>query len=59
MLILSRKINERIMITVGDIRIEVMIVDVRGERVRVGVKAPKDIPVHRFEIQKEIDSEKQ
>lgn len=33
---------------IGDI--EVFIVDVQGDRVRVGIEAPKDVPVHRREI---------
>ena len=45
-MVLSRKTNESIMI--GDV--EVFIVDVQGDRVRVGIEAPKDVPVHRREI---------
>ena len=44
MLILTRKRNERIMI--GD-SVEVVIVDIRGEQVQLGINAPKDVPVHR------------
>lgn len=47
MLVLSRQINESIMI--GD-AIEVTIVDIKGDKVRIGIAAPKDIPVHRKEI---------
>ena len=43
MLVLSRFKNESIMI--GDV--EVFIVDIRGDKVRVGIEAPKDVPVHR------------
>ncbi|MCL2006285.1 MAG: carbon storage regulator [Planctomycetaceae bacterium] len=43
MLVLTRKVDESIII--GD-DIEVTIVDVRGDRVRVGVTAPKNVPVH-------------
>ena len=46
MLVLSRFKNESIMI--GDV--EVFIVDIKGDRVRVGIEAPKDVPVHRREI---------
>ena len=45
-MVLSRKTNESIMI--GDV--EVFIVDVQGDRVRVGIEAPKNVPVHRREI---------
>lgn len=54
MLVLSRKKNERIVIALGEIVIT--IVDIRGDKVRVGVDAPKDIPVHRGEVQDAIDS---
>lgn len=47
MLVLSRHKNERIMI--GD-DICVTIVEVRGDKVRIGIDAPQQIPVHRQEI---------
>ena len=54
MLILTRKRNERIMI--GD-NIEVVIVDIRGEQVQLGINAPKDVPVHRREVYEAIVKE--
>ena len=47
MLILSRKIGESIII--GD-SIEVMLVDIIGDKVRIGVEAPREVPVHRREV---------
>jgi carbon storage regulator len=51
MLILTRKRNERVMI--GD-NIEVIIVEIRGDQVQLGIKAPKDVPVHRREVYEAI-----
>jgi len=51
MLILSRKINETIVI---DGRILVKIVRVDGEVVKLGIEAPRDVPVHRQEVYEEI-----
>ena len=47
MLVLSRHRDETIMI--GD-DIELTVVDIRGDKVRIGVKAPSNIPVHRKEV---------
>ena len=54
MLVLSRQKNETIMI--GDM-IEITIVDVKGEKVRVGINAPIEIPVHRKEVYDAIKRE--
>lgn len=59
MLVLSRQKDESIMI--GD-DVEIVIVDVRGDKVRLGINAPRNIAVHRKEIflaiQKEKDGQK-
>ena len=55
MLVLSRQKDESIMI--GD-DVEITIVDVRGDKVRLGITAPKCIPVHRREIYDAIQREK-
>ena len=54
MLVLSRHCDECIMI--GD-QIAVTIVDIRGDKVRLGIDAPTDIPVHRREIYDAIRQE--
>ena len=54
MLILARKTNESIII--GD-RIEISIVDIRGDQVKLGIKAPRDVKVYRLEVYKAIQEE--
>ena len=51
MLVLSRHRDESIMI--GD-DVVVTIVDIRGDKVRLGIEAPQDIPVHRQEVYEAI-----
>jgi carbon storage regulator len=55
MLVLSRQKDESIII--GD-DVEVIIVDVRGDKVRLGITAPKNITVHRREVYEAIQREK-
>jgi carbon storage regulator len=47
MLVLSRKKDESIVIN-NDIKI--VVVEIRGDKVRLGVEAPKEVPVHRQEV---------
>ncbi|MFP4354839.1 MAG: carbon storage regulator CsrA [Phycisphaerae bacterium] len=54
MLVLSRQRDESIKI--GD-EIEITIVDIRGEKVRLGISAPPHIPVHRKEVYEAIQRE--
>ena len=55
MLVLSRQKDESIII--GD-DVEITIVDVRGDKVRLGITAPKEISVHRREVYDAIQREK-
>jgi len=55
MLVLSRERDESIMI--GE-NIAVTVVDIRGDRVRIGIDAPGEIPVHRREVHDAIRGEK-
>lgn len=54
MLVLSRQRDESIII--GD-NIVITIVDIRGDKVRLGIQAPKEIPVHRQEVYDAIKRE--
>lgn len=47
MLVLARKVSD--VINIGD-KIRITIVDIRGDKVRIGVDAPRDMPVHRKEV---------
>lgn len=58
MLVLSRQKDESIVIGDGDQKIVITVVDVRGGKVRLGIEAPREIPVHREEIYDTIQKEK-
>jgi carbon storage regulator len=53
MLVLSRKRGETVVIGRD---IEVTVLEVRGERVKLGFRGPDDVPIHRGEIQEKIDA---
>jgi carbon storage regulator len=55
LLILTRRLNESLMI--GD-KVTVTVLEVKGNQVRIGVSAPKEVAVHREEIFKRIEREK-
>ena len=55
MLVLSRHRNERIVI---DGRIVITVVDIRGDKVRLGIDAPREMPVHREEVWEVLQAEK-
>lgn len=54
MLVLSRKIKESIVINNN---IVVSVIDIRGDKVRLGIEAPKEVPVHRKEILDKLKQE--
>ena len=56
MLVLSRKKNESIIIN-DDITI--VVVEIQGDKVRLGVEAPEHVPVHRREVYEKIKKEEQ
>lgn len=55
MLVLSRKLNETIVI--GH-EITITVVDIRGDKVRLGIACDTDIPIHRGEIEEKIEQQK-
>jgi carbon storage regulator len=54
MLVLTRKLHQSIVIGDG---IEIVVLEIRGEQVRIGIKAPRDVKVHRKEIYDQIQDE--
>ncbi len=56
MLILTRRVGETLMI--GD-KVNVTVLGIKGNQVRIGVDAPKDVAVHREEIYQRIQREKE
>lgn len=56
MLILTRRVGESI--TIGD-NVLVTVVEVKGGKVRIGIEAPKEVPVHRVEIYEMIQANKE
>jgi len=54
MLVLTRKRNQSIII--GD-NIEITVVDIHGEQIKLGINAPRSVPVHRKEVYEEIQRE--
>ncbi|MEI0702631.1 carbon storage regulator CsrA [Brachyspira intermedia] len=54
MLVLSRKINQSIVI--GD-NIEIMLVDIRGDQIKLGINAPRNVKIFRKEVYEEIESQ--
>jgi carbon storage regulator len=55
MLVLSRKKNESIII---DDNIVITVVEVRGDKVRLGIQAPREVPIHRSEVHEAIQAER-
>ncbi len=51
MLVLARKINESIMINDS---VEVIVIDIKGDQIKIGINAPKDIKIYRKEVYDEI-----
>ena len=56
MLILSRKLNERIII--GD-DIEISVVEIKGDHIKLGIHAPRSVKVYRHEVYQAIQAENQ
>jgi carbon storage regulator len=49
-LVLSRKVNEVLVINYGDIQFKVCVTEIRGDKVKIGVEAPLEVRVDRLEV---------
>ena len=58
MLVLSRKLNEIIVLKVPGLAelLQVQVVEIRGDKVRLGITAPQEVAIHRLEVQEHIDA---
>ena len=56
MLVLSRKKNEKIVINDN---VVITVVDIRGDKVRLGIQAPREVPIHRSEVHAAIQHEQE
>lgn len=56
MLVLTRSIGERLII--GDDEIQLTVLDINGNQVRIGIDAPRHIPIHREEVYERIKAAK-
>ncbi len=54
MLVLSRKVNEKVVLSGG---ITLTVIEVRGDKIRLGIEAPKSVAVHRSEVAERIGFE--
>jgi len=54
MLVLTRKLNEAIVLSGG---VTIQVIDIKGDKVRLGLVAPKDVAVHRLEVAERIGFE--
>lgn len=57
MLVLTRRRNEQLVITLGDETVLVRVLEVARDRVRLGIVAPKEVTVHREEVARRIAAE--
>lgn len=58
MLVLSRKRDEEVWIDVGGTIVKVVLIDIRGDKVRLGFSGPENVHIHRREVFEEIEREK-
>jgi carbon storage regulator len=59
MLVLSRHINERVVIGTPPNQVVVTLIEIRGDKIRLGFEAPANIPIHRQEIYNAIQRDGQ
>ena len=57
MLVLSRRPGEIVIVDTPGGRIEIMLIEMRGDKAKLGIKAPSEYPVHRLEVADAIERE--
>ena len=58
MLVLSRGVDEDILIGTGENTVVIRVLQIRGDKIRIGIEAPKEVPVFRREVYEEITKQK-
>lgn len=58
MLVLQRRVDQDVIVGEGDAQARITVVDIRGDRVRLGFTVAKEIPVHRREVYEKIRRER-
>ncbi len=57
MLVLSRQEDEQVYIGSGDKRVVITVIEIRGDKIRLGFDGPAEIPIHRREVAERIERE--
>jgi carbon storage regulator len=59
MLVLTRKVQESVVLTIGDVVGKVTVLSSRGDKIRLGFEFPHDVVIHREEVQGKVDRDEE